>query len=204
MEDFKKQFPSNAHKDKERPKIEKVVTGKVTVRKKPLTKRIFETFVGEEGIDNVFGYLIHDVLVPAAKNTISEMVQGGIEMMLFGERKSNRNSFTRNGGHTYINYGTFANKQDGRRNIPSRAIANYSFGEITFQSRGEAEEVLSNLVDLIMDYGEATVKDLYDYAGIEGDYTARNYGWMDLSSSRVDRVRDGYIIILPKPILLER
>lgn len=49
-----------------------------------------------------------------------------------------------------------------------------------------------------------SVGDLYDMADISTDnYTVNKYGWKDIQSANVVRVRDGYIIKLPKPMPID-
>lgn len=200
-------YPSNANKrreekDPEEKKIEKIVSGKVVRRKKPLSKRITGVFIGED-INSVGSYVVHDVLIPAAKSAISEMVQGGIEMLLFGERRGDRTK--RSQGRSYVSYdkASYRNVRDDRRELSSRSRATHNFDDISLTTRGEAEEVLSHLVDLIIDYGQASVSDLYDLVGITGNFTDNKYGWTDLSSASVSRGRDGYLLNLPRTRLLD-
>lgn len=200
-------YPSNAHSkrtEKEEPrKLEKVTSGRVVQRKKSLGKRFMEAFIGDDA-NSIMGYILHDVLIPAAKSTLSDMVQGGIEMLLFGERKGSRTR--RDNGRSYVSYNSYSSmtpKRDDRRDIPARNRARHNFDDIILSSRGEAEEVLSHLVDLTIDYQQATVADLYDLVGITGNFTDNKYGWVDLSSASVSRARDGYLLNLPKAMLLD-
>ena len=204
-------FPPNSHKkvepkeeQRQAPKVEKVIKGTVVTRKRSWFKRVVETFVGED-VDNVAGYILHDVLVPAIKSTLSDMVQGGIEMLLFGERKGSRTK--RDSGRSYVSYNNYSSspspRRDERREPSTKNRSRHSFDDIILSSRGEAEEVLSHLVDLTIDYREATVADLYDLVGISGDFTDRKYGWTDLRSASIIRARDGYQLNLPKAILLD-
>ena len=199
-------FPSNCHKDreeKEEPKkLEKVVKGKVVQKKKTFFKKVVETFVGDD-IHSVSSYLLYDVLIPAAKDTISNMVQGGIEMLLFGERKSDRTR--RDRGRSYVSYNSYsAGRREERRELSNRNRASHNFDEIILETRGEAEEVLSHLADLIIDYGQASVSDLYDLVGITGSFTDNKYGWTDLRSASATRARHGgYQLNLPRTVLLD-
>ena len=56
--------------------------------------------------------------------------------------------------------------------------------------------------DLIETYGLVSVADFYDLVGVTGDYTDNKYGWTDLRNANVIRVRDGYMIKLPRALLL--
>lgn len=201
-------YPSNSQFKLQKPepptpepkKVEKVTTGVVKQQKKGLGRKIVETFVGEDVV-NVRQYLIHDVLVPAIKSTLSDMVQGGIEMMLFGERKGTKTR--RDGNRSYVSYNSYSAPDNKRREMTQQSRARHDFGDIVLQTRGEAEEVLSHLVDLTIDYGQATVSDLYDLVGITGQFTDNKYGWTDLSRASISRTRDGYVLVLPRPILID-
>ena len=202
MKDIREEFPENSHKSKtkQEKKVKKVTTGKVIQKKKSLGRRFADTFVGED-IDNVSSYIIHDVLVPAAKSTISDAVQGAIEMILFGERRGDRTR--RDRGRSYVSYDKKSYNAPERRDISHKNRSRHNFDDIVLSTRGEAEEVLSHLVDLTIDYGEASVGDLYDLVGITGEFTDRKWGWLDLSKASVSRGRDGYLLDLPKPILID-
>lgn len=200
------EYPSNSHKSREEKdepkKIEKVIKGPVKMKKKSFGRKILETFIGDD-IHSVSSYILYDVLIPAAKDTVANMVKGGIEMLLFGESKGSRT--TRDRGRSYVSYDRYSSapRRDERRDISPRNRARHNFDEIILDTRGEAEEVLSHLVDLIIDYGQASVSDLYDLLGMTGNFTDNKYGWTDLRSASVSRVRDGYVMNLPRAVLLD-
>ena len=219
----KMDYPGNSHNvqtKKEKPKkeepkkVEKVISGSVVKRKKSLMKRISETFLGDD-IGSVTSYVLHDVLIPAAKSTFSDMINGGIERLLFGEARGSRTR--RDKGKSYVSYNNYykADDRDDRRNsrdsrdsresrdASPRNRTRHTFDDIVLDSRGEAEEVLSHLVDLTIDYGMASVADLYDLVGITSNFTDNKYGWNDLSTATVSRVRDGYLIDLPKTVPID-
>ena len=190
-------LPSNSHKARAARK--KVVKGTVKRQKKPFMKQIVETFVGEE-VDSVGNYILHDVVIPAVKNTLSDAIQGGIEMLLFGDRDpNNRRHNNRNKPNiSYTNYSKPGNVHHRRPGgVRSRAM-----NDIVLDSRADAQEVLNSLVDLIDEYGEASIASLNDLIGVTGKYTDNDYGWTNLNTARVSRVRDGYLLDLPKPIYL--
>jgi hypothetical protein len=66
------------------------------------------------------------------------------------------------------------------------------------ESGAEADEVIARLDELIDVYGMASVADLYDLVGISGQYTDNKYGWTDVSSASRIRVRDGYLLKMPR------
>lgn len=72
--------------------------------------------------------------------------------------------------------------------------------EIVFATRGEAEDVLSSLVDIFNDYGIVTIEDLHSLSGILGRAGEENYGWDESNSilkASVITGKNGYYIVLP-------
>ena len=57
--------------------------------------------------------------------------------------------------------------------------------------------------ELIETYGSATVADLYDLVGITCNYTDNKYGWTNLRNAEPIRVRDGYMLKMPKALPID-
>lgn len=202
-------LPSNSYKSREvktevvaEKKIGKITTGNVKTKKKGFGKKFAEVFIGDD-VTSVSSYILYDVLIPAAKSTLSDMVSGGIEMLLFGEAKGTRTRRDKN--KSYVSYSSYSRGERERGASDRSAVnrARHNFDEIILESRGEAEEVLSHLVDLTEDYGQATIADLYSLVGMTSAFTDDKYGWTNLSTATVSRVREGYLINLPKAILVD-
>ncbi len=191
----------------EAKKIERVTTGEVSRRKKPLGKRIAETFVGGDA-RSVWGYVMFEVLVPAAKDMAADAVSQGIERMLFGEARSTSRRTGRPAGHSgYVSYNRYSATTPARREEPRsvsrRARSSHDFDEIILATRAEADVVIDRMCDLIARYEQATVADLYELVGVAGSYTDEKWGWTDMRAAGVERIRNGYLLDLPRPELLE-
>lgn len=188
-------------------KIERVIESAVVRRKKPLSKRFLETFVGGDA-KGVLGYVIMDVLLPAAKDMVADAVSQGIEKMLFGEaRSTNRRGGYRPGGlggqSGYVSYNRYNSnspirREDPRRSLNPRSRGSHDFDEIILATRVEAEEVIDRLFELVARYQSASVADLYELVGVSGSYTDQKWGWTDLRGAGVTRIRNGYLLDLPK------
>lgn len=184
----------------ERPKVNKVVSGNVKTRKKNPATKFADIFISEDAA-NVKSYIFMDVLVPAIKKAISDIVTDGIDMILYGGTGRSRK---RSGGvnATYVDYSS-RSRDDRRRDedrYRSRSI--YDFDDLEFERISDAEDVLEGLEQLIDAYGMARVTDLYDMCGKSCDWTAHSYGWTSLGgNARPERVRGGwYVLRLPRPI----
>lgn len=174
-----------------------VVSGKVTRRKKSALKRASESMFAND-VEDIKKYLLLEVLKPAAKDTLSELVSRGLDMMLYENSRGSNTRF-RIGSRT----GGYHNKynQSERREKPKisqRDRRMLHFDDIILDERGDAEQVLDYLRRRIDDYEVATVADFYDAVEVTSDYTDTKYGWYDLDDAYVRRVRDGFQIVLPR------
>lgn len=192
-----KKYPSNAKKDK----VTKVVKGSVRKKQETLGTKVKRNFFSMEA-DSIGDYIVNDILIPAVKSTVTDMVQSGIEILLYGEKKGYRRRDDTRGRVNYTSYSSRDRERERERDRDRyrdrRRSTRMSYEDILLDTRAEAEEVLSCLVDLTEDYGQATIGDFYDLIGVTGDFTDTKYGWRDLSTARVVRERDGFSIDFPR------
>ena len=181
-------------------KATKIVKGPVKTKQKSELSKVASTFIAED-ISNVKSYIIWDVLIPAAKNTILDIIIDSANMFFGGSknRKSNNNNYNK------VSYRScFSGTENSRPADRTRPIMRYSMLDITVDNRGEAEAVIRQLRDMCSEYGEVSVGDLYDIVGIPNDFTDYKYGWVNLESAKATRTRDGYFLDLPKIIPLNK
>lgn len=197
------EYPANSQKGKPEPKpekIEPVVTGTVTKRKKGLFNRAANSIVEDTG-EGVMEYIVTEVLIPAAKNMIADAFSQGIERLLFGGTRSSRSSGTRPG---YTSYNKVHNRTSYTRpELTRQQRARHDFDDIILDNRPEAEDVLDQLRELVDKYEVATVADLYQMVGLTEDFTDQKWGWYDLKHAGIRVIRGGYILSLPRPQPIE-
>ena len=189
-------YPSNSYKSKEttervdeKKKLEKVVVGQVKTKKKNGFSKFMSGFVANETHD-IKTYLFKDVVVPTIKKTITDVV----DMILYGGRTSRRGS-----SGPKISYRSFYDDPRDSRPDPRLAQA-YSYEEVILETRGDAEEVLDHLNNILDEYKIVSVADLYDLVGMARNFTDNKYGWTNLASADVVRTRDGYMLKLPRAL----
>ena len=84
------EYKSNSNKSKieandvTEHKVEKVVTGKVIKKKKRRFQKYTDEIISEDA-KNIKSYVFGEVLIPAIKKAISDIVTDGIDMILYGE-----------------------------------------------------------------------------------------------------------------------
>lgn len=198
------EFPSNSKNANVGPssgaetpkKGEKIIKGTAKKQPRSFGQKLADIFL-EDNTQNVSAYLVQDVLIPAGKAMICDIVGWGgfAEMLLFGgsggggRRRSGgtSNSVYHRDTQSNYNYGALSrtSSRDPRATAPrpNRAIsatgrARHDFSEIVIDTRGEAEDVLTRLIDLTeSEYNFASVADLYDMVGIESNFADQKYGW---------------------------
>ena len=206
MENYK----SNSHRSKEAQKesgaekkeITKVVQGTAKVKKKGKSSKFAEMFIAED-VSNVKSYIVTDVLIPAAKKLFVDAIKDAVDMLVFG--RTDRGKRSSGFRADYVSYNRYSDRRyDDRLSNDARIRTGYSYDDVILETRGEAEEVLDAMNDVIETYGMVSVMDLYDLVGISGQYTDNNYGWKNLRNAEPIRTRDGeYMLKLPKAIPLK-
>lgn len=202
-------YPSNSHKYKEEQKltsdtaekrVSKVVKNPVKTKKND-ARRFADIFISED-ISNVKNYIFMDVLVPAIKKAVYDIVTNGIDMFLYGGSGKAKSS----SNNTKVSYRSYYERKDGTGYRGSENVKprnSFDYDDIIFDNRGEAEAVKQQMQDVIVRYGVVTVADLYDMADLTAPYTSQKYGWMDVSGAEAVRVRDGYMLKLPRAIPID-
>ena len=203
-------YPPNSHKYKEEQKdapseekrVQKVVKTPVKTKKNDVRK-LTDLFISED-VSSVKSYIFMDVLVPAIKKAIYDIVTNGIDMFLYGGTGKGKSSSSGN-KVSYRNYYEQKNSSSsGYRGSENTKPRNgFEYDDIIFDNRGEAEAVKQQLQATIGRYGVVTIADLYDMVDLTPPYTSQKYGWMDVSNTEVARVRDGYVLKLPRAVPID-
>ena len=201
-------LPDNSHRSRnekqamiEGKRVEKVVHGKVKTKKNN-ARKLTDVFITED-VANVKNYVLFDVIVPSIKKALYDLVVGALDMTLFGGRGGGSNDKRSISDKiSYKDYNSISKKNE-RSYGNTVTTSGYSYDDIVLETRGEAESVLSRMDEIIDEYDEVRVADLYDLVGITGDYTDNKYGWTNISNARVVRTRDGYKIEMPRALPLK-
>lgn len=200
MSEFNYPANSNVSKQEVKPAAEekratKVVKGNVRTKTNEVRK-FADVFISED-INNVKSYILMDVLVPAIKKAVADIVTNGIEMILYGSTSKGRNSSS----GSKVSYRNYYDNRDERRESKTRSGLDYD--DFVFDSRGEAEAVLSQMGDIIERFKYVTVADLYDMVDKVPPFTANKYGWTSIRNADVVRDRDGYRLKLPRAMQID-
>ena len=207
-------YPSNSHRSKEEKKnteppikknVKKVATP-VSVKPRSGVRKFVDSLLADD-LTNAKDYIFKDVIIPTVKDTIWSIFTNSLDRILYpnggGINNKKRNSLI--GSVSYNNCYLSNNANRTNTNTPQA----YSPDNIIVGSRGEAEAVMSQLVEIVETYGQASIGDLYEAVGRSGSYTDNAYGWKmigdrnPLVSCNPVRVNGGYLLKFPKAIPLD-
>lgn len=181
----------------EKKEIKKVVTGKTQIKKRTRGQKFLDNLVSED-LPTVKSYVTMEVIFPAIKKAIADVVTNGIDMILYGETGRTRRS-TPASRVSYRSY--YDDRKDTRRSSGRSYIRNtYESGNIVVDTRPYAEAVLAGMDDLIATYGLVSIADMCDLAGVDSEYTDNKYGWTDIRTAEIVHTNDGYLIKMPKAL----
>lgn len=200
----------NSHKDREaaskpeeKEEVVQVVTGKVVVKKKNVLQRFTSKMIAEDA-RNVGDYILDDILLPAVKNLILDVINSGSSRMLLGSgarRHASSQSQQSGGSGIRTKYSNIPVDNRARGRVVHER---HDLETIAVEDRQEAYAIIDALIERCQRYGVATVSDFYAMCGVTGDYTARSWGWDNLQSADV-RMRGGmYYFDLPDPQPIRR
>lgn len=171
--------------------------------KKSKVKKMSETFFGGTAKDAAM-YVVSDVLVPALKQTLYDMISTGFQRLLFGDTVANGRPVVARPSYSRMNYNSRYRTTTQRPIMPART--GHDFNRVMFDTRADAESVLSYMYDSINETGIVSLADFYikanEYNSSKVPTTPQdyNFGWTDVRRSRILTTETGYYIIdLPNP-----
>lgn len=185
------------------PKHEKVISGTVIESKPSLGRKIRETFTGISARETA-EHVVMDVLVPQFRGMVADAGMQLVERLILGDsamaRRSNSGTSSRyRGGSSFTNYSKFSNAKEEE---PAYTRSN-EVREVVVETRGDAQNVLDELFGIIDRYGAVSVATFYELVGITGKFTDNQWGWTNLNTAGVSRVREGFRIELPRPVSIK-
>lgn len=141
--------------------------------------------------------LLLEVVVPMAKDLVSNAIASGTDMALYGDTKS---APSRSYSAYRSSSGVFTGATSpvrAPRSAPTPRADDYQ--TLIYTSRQEALEVLEQMRRRITRYGRATVGDLMQLAGVTSNYVDERLYWENLDQVAVRSSLRGYRLLLPEP-----
>jgi hypothetical protein len=185
--------------------IKPVVSGAKKVQR-PASKRFFDYLFAESPKD-LARKVGRDVVVPRVKAGFEQAFNEFLSGMLWGNGMARPPSnlvsgaVMRAGGINYQGISSQASSMtQARQAITNQSSGNYQ--DLILPSQEYAEVLLANLIDLLNQYRVVAVADLYELAVQRPAISDNSYGCPSLDTARISKVRDGFLLELPRPSLI--
>lgn len=193
---------SSPNRTEPEKKIEKVISGTAKTKQKSSMSKVTNALFAED-LKSVIPFVVDEYVIPIFKKGIYEAFNAVLETMIYGkDGRPRKGSSSNNGKPSYQDY--YGKNKDRERGVPaSRNWSDYEADDIWLEDRGDAEAVLWRMRDYLEEYGTVSVAEAKQFAGLRYEYTDNKYGWTDLRAAYVSRIRDGYLIVLPKAVPLK-
>lgn len=198
-----KDYPGNSKSTttKQKKDIKPVIEGGVEVKKKSEIAKMKDKVI-QEDLPKVKNHIIFDIIIPKFKQILAD----SFNTLLFGESSGDRERSRRPAER--VSYRRYYDEPRTRER-PTTSTNRYSdYDDIIFDSRTEAFRVLETMKDIMKEYGEVSISDMYDLVSITCPHTYTRFGWVintpsDLSDARVVPDGSGYVIKLPRPMQID-
>lgn len=159
-------------------------------------EKIAHLFISEDVVD-VKGYIVHDVLIPGVRDLVADIIHGTTDAVFYGDR-TGRYHGKKKGPNSNFEYSSiFAS--NGFNKSERTSQRGDRVRPIIARSRAEAEDLLTTLAEYIDTTGSVSVGQVY--GALEWDTNPNDFkwGWESLGAADVERVKEGYLIKLPRP-----
>lgn len=185
-----------------------------TKAKHSIWRSVRDEFVSEDA-PSVGNYILWDIVIPALKNMISDMGHGAIDIALGTDSRRYRGRSSR--GDSYVSYNRMYDDRDyygGRKrrrrdwdddyddDYYPRSRRREEPSDIGFRYKEDADDVLEMMISYLERYPEigVPVAYFYDKIGrtIPGNFTDEDWGWTDLSRTKVVPHGGRWYIDFPK------
>ena len=187
----------------EEPRVKPVTSQQTELRKKAWYKRAAESIFFEDS-QTIGGYIMKDVVLPAIRDTIYDVITGGLGMALYSNPKAGKANRASRAGGSLVNYGSYYSNEKTKPKAlerPDKYRTQMDIYNILLEddpdSGRRADQVgyaaLEEIIECVNRYGFVTVQDLAVALNIGNiPSTMAVWGWKDVSSARVELDRGNW------------
>lgn len=187
--------------DPEKPQVKAI---ELPEPKKGIFKRIANAIIDPSGVQEIKGDLKEDLKTKSAdaiKSIVSSALKGAVDSIFYGQSTMSQNYRTGQTNYNGYSYGS-RNRTVSRNQPQTRSRQRFNSRRFLIETADQAETVLASLTAQVHDFGSASVADFYNLVDVMSEYTDNSYGWRNLDTAHIERVAEGYIVILPEARML--
>ena len=202
-------YQGNSNKDKRvsekiavpaREPKEKVVTGSVIVKEKGLGTRFKGIFFGGD-FDTAARYVAAEVLLPALRNLLVDVVSKGADRLIYGDSGPRRRGAITTSYTPRVQYNNPAARtaylpdQAPIRKWEERGTKSAAGWIVS--SKADADLIAERVVDIVDSYEVVSLADVLEMLGLPSTPIDNKWGWARLPNIDIKQVREGWEISFP-------
>lgn len=200
---------SEEKKDLQNKELKPIVKGTVVKQKPSMVQRAYNVFFKASPEEVLVG-VFHKVVIPNLKYMVKDIWGKAGDMFLFGVDSVKSNREVKRDGSRYRDYQSYRSNGDKRKAFqnessePANGARVDDYKMLEYDLKEDVEDIVTELQEDIMEYGETTVARVLELSGItEIDPIHFNWGWENLDDIDMEMTRRGYWrIIFPKVVKL--
>lgn len=168
-------------------------------------KRVFNALFSENP-KQLGSQIGKDVIIPRIKAGFEEALNSFLAGILWGNSANRpmsnlvRHPMLRGNLTGYSQMSTQNAQQLQARAPVQQSSGNYE--DICVKELHDAEVLLAHIYDILNQYNVVCVGDLYEKAGIITAPSDSSFGWLSLQGAQISKIREGYVLELPRPTLI--
>ena len=174
------------------------------LKKDSTAKKVAKSMIKVDG-HQIKDFVFGEVLIPTLKDAVYKIVTNGLSMVLFDRVDGPKGSRSDLSG-TRISYSGYYRGDSPRESRSDRYSRRESFvpdGQIVYTTRQEAEDIIDGMADIIDQYGQVSIADMYDLSDVSAPpHTYNRYGWRTVRDFYTRHTADGWVIVTPRAIVL--
>lgn len=197
--DYRKYIESskkNREKELVKERAEALVNGKLS-DSKPSVFRNFKDEVIKSDFSSITSAVVSQIIIPKAVELITNAFESGVYMLFHGDLKGYKSSNAKfNNGKT--DYTIFSS--NNAKFVRNDGVGSINYRDVCVPDLESAKAIVMKIEDILDNYSEVSVADVYSISGIRYNNNELNYwGWRSIRKSPIIKTGNGFIIKMPKP-----
>lgn len=201
-------YQGNSNKAKEpseptpEKKVEAVIEpGKAVIKERGLGSRFHRIFLGGDA-NTASSYVIAEVILPAFRTLVVDVVTQGIEKFVYGDSRRPRSPSSAGPRIQYNKPVGVTQYAPGRPMISQAPTDRWirptkSFDDVIVPTKDDADSVIDALIAIIDSYQVVTLAELHEILGMPTKHVDNKWGWSNLTAIEANQVREGWKITFP-------
>lgn len=192
---YASQSDKKRNNDLIKKKAETIVNGKISDSKVSGFSKIKDEIIKSD-LSSISSAVLTEIIIPKMTDLFFNALDSGLHMLFYGNIGSNRTN-SRTPQRDYTAYSRPTATVSSTRTTNGSSV-NIDYRDVICPDIDQAQKLVMNIENILDQYSEVSVADVYAMAGIKKyDDIYNNYGWRSMKPRPIIKVRDGWMVKMP-------